>query len=103
MLIMGGLAQVRGVHIFIDKASKYHKEPVTTRRMVNAILVTYGAHLVLLGLVNDADYGANCKKAIEYPVCMIVYFIVWLCFFCVVATFYYHNFWIDEDIANSKD
>jgi hypothetical protein len=103
MLIMGGLAQVRGVHIFIDKASIYHKEPITTRRMVNAVQVAYGAHLVLLGLVNDADYGAFCKTSIEYPVCMIVYFIVWLCFFGVGAVFYYNNFWIDEEIAEKKD
>jgi hypothetical protein len=71
--------------------------------MVNAVLVTYGAHLVLLGLVNDADYGAYCKQSIEYPVCMILYFIVWLCFFGVGAFFYSNNFFMDEEIAKKKD
>jgi hypothetical protein len=71
--------------------------------MTNAILVSYGALLVHLGLTNDANYGARCIKAIEYPVCMISYFVFWLCFFGVCVYFYKNNFWMDEEKMKQKD
>lgn len=103
MLILGGMAQIRGVHIFIDKASHYHKDPQTTRNMTNVVLVAYAAHILLLGLVNDADMGAFCVKDSEYPKCLVMYLFVWLLCFVFVAVFKYNNFYMDEEEMRSKD
>jgi hypothetical protein len=68
MLVGAGLAQVRAIHIFIDKASRYHKDPATQRYMVNYLFVTYSILFGLLGMSNDAAFGAKCQKTKEYPV-----------------------------------
>jgi hypothetical protein len=103
MLVLGGMAQIRGVHIFIDKASHYHKDPQTTRNMTNVVLVAYAVHILLLGLVNDADIGAFCVKDHEYPKCLVIYLSVWLLCFVFVAVFKFNNFYMDDELMKSKD
>jgi hypothetical protein len=68
MLIGAGLAQVRGIHIFIDKAARYHKDPATQRLMVNSLMVMYAIMFCLFGMANDGSFGAKCQKNAEYPV-----------------------------------
>ena len=103
MLIGAGLAQVRGVHIFINKVAIYHTDSKIERNMVNAIYVAYGILFILIGMFNDADVGAFCQKDKEYPVIYQIYFVFWLCFFFLCAYFYKMDFFINEDKLKAQD
>lgn len=70
---------------------------------MNAVHLAYMVHMILLGLTNDADYGASCRKNAEYPVVFICYFIAWLSFYCVVLYFYVNGFFMDKQLVADKD
>lgn len=103
MLVLAGLAQLRGVHIFINKIARYHKNPQTERNMVNCLFLFYAIHFILLGMINDGDNGAHCELNNEYPVVFQYYFAVWLCVFCLNAYFYFNDFFMDEDLIKKQD
>jgi hypothetical protein len=76
ILVLAGMAQVRGVEILVNKASRYHKDVSTLRSLKNVINLTYAAHALLLGSYNSVNYGAKCQKDMEYPMVMTIYIAV---------------------------
>ena len=103
MMVLSGIAQVRGVHIFVKKATFYHKTPQITRNLTNITFVFYGINLGLIPIAFIPQIGARCSEGKEYPICFILYLIVSILFFIFAVTLFCKDYFVDKEKANEID